>query len=600
MNQSVNRQTREERNLKQKKTCLKYVVYARRSTEDEERQQLSIPSQLDETKKFAKTSGLTIVDTLFESKTAKKPGRTIFNKLLSMVSSNEADGIIAWHPDRLARNAVDAGAIMHLLDTGKLLDLKFPSFWFEDTSQGKFMLSMAFSQSKYYVDSLSENTKRGLRAKVKKGEMPGLAPVGYMNDRLNKTIVVDKKTSKVVKKLFSTYSKGKLTMKQGARLLLENNIQTRNGRPFKQDKMKFILSDPFYYGHFMFKGELHKGAHMPLISKSLFDKVQKVIKGKSFKIPKPGLNHPFTGLIECGECGMMITAEQQIKHYKTTSRTVKYVYYRCTRKHKTKVCHNSPINQDRLLPQINQTIKELALPKGWKDRFLEKLDEEERQVNKDTDLLTKPIKQRLEELKPKQDRILNAFVDGVIPQEIYLSKKNELVSQKRSLEEKLTSLIINPNSWIEPFRDWILLADSANKLSKSNTKPEEKREFLRKTGLNLFLQERKLRRIQQNPWSALRRRPTSRNMVPGRGIEPPRDCSHWILNPARLPVPPSRRVPATVGLPILTHLNLFLYSSSLKNCKTPLAQEPFDGGVYVCMTWYGSSVCMPLRNISLN
>jgi hypothetical protein len=322
---------------------------------------------------------------------------------------------------------------------------------------------MAFSQSKYYVDSLPENTKRGLRAKVKKGEMPGLAPVGYVNDRLSKTIVVDKKTSKIVKKLFSFYSKGNLTMKQGARLLLEHNIMTRNGRPFKQDKMKFILSDPFYYGHFMFKGELHKGAHAPLISKSLFDKVQKVIKSKSFKIPKPG--------------------------------------------------YNSPINQDRLLPQVNQTIKELTLPKGWKDKFLDKLEREEKQVNKDTDLLTRPIKQKIEELKPKQDRILNAFVDGVIPQEIYLTKKNELVSQKKTLEEKLTSLITNPNSWVEPFREWILLSHSANKISTLDTKPEEKREFLRKTGLNLFLQERKLRRIQQNPWSALRRRPTSRKWV---------------------------------------------------------------------------------------
>ena len=126
----------------------KYIIYARRSTEDKERQQLSIPSQLEETKKFANTVGLDVVDTLFESKTAKKPGRKVFNKLLDLVSSGVADGIIAWHPDRLARNAVDAGQIMHLLDTGKLLDLKFPSFWFEDTSQGKFMLSMAFSQSK--------------------------------------------------------------------------------------------------------------------------------------------------------------------------------------------------------------------------------------------------------------------------------------------------------------------------------------------------------------------------------------------------------------------------------------------------------------------
>ena len=520
MNQSINRQTSEERKARKKKTCLKYVVYARRSTEDEERQQMSIPSQLEETKKFAMTAGLTVVDTLFESKTAKKPGRVVFNRLLSMVSSGEINGIIAWHPDRLARNAVDAGAIMHLLDTGKLLDLKFPSFWFEDTSQGKFMLSMAFSQSKYYVDSLSENTKRGLRAKVKKGEMPGIAPVGYKNDRLNKTIVINKKTFKVVKEMFLEFANGELAMTQAGLFLFKNGIGTRTHQPFKADKIRFVLTDPFYYGSFLYKGELYKGAHTPLINKSLFDKVQKMIMVRSHKRPKPGLDLPFTGLIKCGDCGMMITAEQQIKHYKTTGRTVKYVYYRCTKKHKTKVCHNSPINQDRLLPQIDRIIQELALPKGWKDKFLDRLVMEEKQVAKDTNQLTQPIKQKLEELKPKQDRILNAFVDGVIPQEIYLTKKNELVSQKQSLEEKLTSLITNPNSWIEPFREWILLSYSANKILKSDTKPEEKRRFLRKTGLNLFLQERKLRRIQQNPWSALSRRPTSRKWAGLKGLEP--------------------------------------------------------------------------------
>ena len=115
--------------VRKEKPKVKYIIYARRSTEDSKRQQLSIPSQLEETNKFADTVGLDVVDTLFESKTAKKPGRKVFNKLLSLVESGKVNGIIAWHPDRLARNAVDAGQIMHLLDTGKLLDLKFPSFW---------------------------------------------------------------------------------------------------------------------------------------------------------------------------------------------------------------------------------------------------------------------------------------------------------------------------------------------------------------------------------------------------------------------------------------------------------------------------------------
>src|SRR3990167_11565282 len=115
--------------------------------------------------------------------------------MLKRIEAGEASGILAWHPDRLARNSIDGGQIVYLLDCEQLNALKFPTFWFENTSQGKFMLSIAFGQSKYYVDSLSENTKRGLRQKVRNGEYPGIAAVGYINDVRTKTIVVDKRKS---------------------------------------------------------------------------------------------------------------------------------------------------------------------------------------------------------------------------------------------------------------------------------------------------------------------------------------------------------------------------------------------------------------------
>src|SRR4030065_526592 len=93
-------------------------------------------------------------------------------------------------------------------DCGHLAMLKFPTFWMENTSQGKFMLNIAFGQSKYYVDSLSENTKRGLRQKVRNGDYPSQAPVGYINDSRNKSIVVDRKKSKVIRLAFEKYAQG--------------------------------------------------------------------------------------------------------------------------------------------------------------------------------------------------------------------------------------------------------------------------------------------------------------------------------------------------------------------------------------------------------
>ena len=144
----------------------KFFLYARKSTDVEDKQVLSIDAQITELRAFAKQNNLNVIETFIEKQSAKIPGRPIFGEMLERVESGEADGILAWHADRLARNSVDGGRIIYLLDTGKLASLKFPTLWFENTPQGKFMLNIVFGQSKYYVDSLSENTKRGLRQKV--------------------------------------------------------------------------------------------------------------------------------------------------------------------------------------------------------------------------------------------------------------------------------------------------------------------------------------------------------------------------------------------------------------------------------------------------
>jgi len=125
---------------------MKYIGYCRKSTDEPDRQILSIEAQVAELREFAEKENLEIIDFVLESKTAKEPGRLKFQEVLKRIESGEANGIVSWHPDRLARNSVDGGKVIYLLDTGKLLDLKFPSFWFENTPQGKFMLNIPFYQ----------------------------------------------------------------------------------------------------------------------------------------------------------------------------------------------------------------------------------------------------------------------------------------------------------------------------------------------------------------------------------------------------------------------------------------------------------------------
>ncbi len=123
---------------------MNYFLYARKSTDDEERQILSIEAQLTELREFAKRENLFVFKEWFEAKTAKEPGRAVFNEMLKLIEKGEAEGIIAWHPDRLSRNSVDGGKIIYLLNKGIIKDLKFPTYRIDNTAQGKFMLSIAF------------------------------------------------------------------------------------------------------------------------------------------------------------------------------------------------------------------------------------------------------------------------------------------------------------------------------------------------------------------------------------------------------------------------------------------------------------------------
>ena len=149
---------------------MNFFLYARKSTDEDDRQMLSIEGQLDELREVAAKEKILIVREFVESMSAKSPGRLVFDSMIKEIERGNAEGIISWHPDRLARNAVDGGRIVHLLSIGKLKTLKFPTFWFENTPQGKFMLNIAFGQSQYYVDNLTENVWRGIRQKLRRGE----------------------------------------------------------------------------------------------------------------------------------------------------------------------------------------------------------------------------------------------------------------------------------------------------------------------------------------------------------------------------------------------------------------------------------------------
>src|SRR3989338_1862020 len=445
----------------------KYFLYARKSTDVEDKQVLSIEAQITELRAYAKQEKLEIIEELIEKQSAKVPSRPIFDSMLNRIEESDANGIIAWNPDRLARNSVDGGKVIYLLDTGKIASLKFPTFWCDNTSQGKFMLNIAFGQSKYYVDSLSENTKRGLRQKVRRGEYPGPAPIGYINDSRTKTIVVDRKKAKIIRSAFELYAEGNSRLEDISNFLMKQGIKSKENNPIHIDRSKFILYNPFYTGLFRYSGEIHEGKHTPIISKKIFDKVQAVLKQRGrphYKTKnKP---QPYCGLLFC-KCGMMITAEIKTKKQKNGN-IHKYVYYRCTRKSKIVKCREPFLRQEKLDKQISSLLQKFSLKSEWAEGMREMLEEDRTKSTKSSAGFIEEAKNKVKDISIKLQRLLDGYLDQDIEREIYRAEKTKLISEKRTLEEKIANLTTKQTSWVEPMKNWIEKAENLSKIAQDN------------------------------------------------------------------------------------------------------------------------------------
>ena len=457
---------------------MKYIIYARKSTEEDDRQVLSIEAQLVELKEFAAKEKLEIVASFQEAKTAKEPGRMKFAEMLAILESGKADGIISWHPDRLARNSVDGGKIIHFVDRGLIRSLKFPTFWFEPTPQGLFMLNIAFGQSKYFVDNLRENVKRGLRQKIRNGVWPGWAPVGYLNNAKTRGIDVDSEKAPKVKKLFEMYVTGAYTLHSLANWCKEHDLRGNLGKEIALSNVQSILQNIFYIGLMKYGGEIFEGQHEPLISKKLFDSCQEVMgkRGKFHHVRKN--DFAFLGLLKCASCGASITAEKQKGHH----------YYRCTRK-KGPCQEKHYLREEILTEQITSYLQKVSLSSQDTEKVLAALDSEQDKAREDARAEAGVLKEQLTNVETKLAKLLDIYLADALSTEEYAAKKQSLLSEKMSLSEKITDFETKGVSWLEPAREFVKsLNQAANLLSSQNK--AEMTTFLKNIGSNHILRNR--------------------------------------------------------------------------------------------------------------
>jgi site-specific DNA recombinase len=491
----------------------KFFLYTRKSTDVEDKQVLSIDAQINELREFGAREHLEIVAELIEKQSAKTPGRPIFNEMLERIQAGEAAGILAWHPDRLARNSVDGGQIIYLLDTGVLKSLKFPRTWFENTPQGKLMLHNEFGFSKYYVDSLSENTKRGLREKVRRGEYPGKAPLGYKNDYRVKRIIIDHERAPIVKEAFERYATGTETLDSLRSFFAQHGIVSNTEHTLMRATVSNMLSNPIYYGHFRYAGEVYEGKHEPIISKKMFDEVEAVLNRRWRCSPSEQQRTPkaFVGLLHCATCGGAITAEVQKGH----------TYYRCTKKSSAiDWCKQPYVREEALDAEISALLKPYSLRTDWADEMLTRVKEEKKQSAQTAVLLAAQKRAEVEKINLRLQKLLDSFLDEIIDREIYVAEKAKGMSQKKSLEERSTALLKGRADWLEPFQNWILTAKNAGEIAVSGSLQEKRVLALKVFGSNLVLDCKKARGYCLKPWSLLVEKSLSGGMVGLLGLEP--------------------------------------------------------------------------------
>jgi len=353
------------------------------------------------------------------------------------------------------------------------------------------MLNIAFGQSKYYVDNLSENIKRGYRQKIRNGLWPaGSSPIGYLNNKNTRGIDVDPERGSIIRKALETYATGDYTLKNIRNLLRDLGFRSRKGNVYSVSCVQRILQNPIYYGAIRFNGEISQGVHEPIISKQLFDKVQDVMSNRGKKHRKRKHEYSFVGLMKCAGCGCAITAERQKGH----------VYYRCTKKRGA--CDEKYMREENLVGQFREVIQKVALPDDGAKIILEELSKEKFRINNHHQAVVQNLQEEKKKIALKLDQLLDLHLERAIDSEEYKTKKNQLTNRNIGIGQRIKDFEQQGNNWLEPMRAMINSSCQAKNLIHTK-KYNDIHTFLKNIGSNFILKGKKFHFKAKIGWRIL-------------------------------------------------------------------------------------------------
>ena len=420
-------------------TATRFVLYGRKSNEREDRQMRSLGDQEKLAREDAARLGLDVAFCIIEAKSAKNTGaREGFARMVRLIEDGMADGILCWHPDRLARNAVDGGWIIDLLDRGKLRDMRFLSYTFDNTPEGKFALGMVFSQAKYYVDKLSGEVQRGMREMRQEGGFPHYVPEGYKNardDSGRKTVVPDPDRFPLLRRAFELVLSETYPPAEVRRLLNAWGYQTRTthkrpGGPVSESGFYRMLGNPFYAGRCKDGDDWYKGRHEPLLTEAEFDRLQRIVGRSSNLIYR---KHRFTyarGLFTCGNCGCQITATFAKGRHGRGS----WTYYHCTNRRGG--CSRQGTREEIVEAAVTGILARIAVPPELEPTISKMAETELRTLWRGEVNVSENAAARLQAARSERDRLLPLLLKGVLGEDEYREGRVRLDTEVESLEQE--------------------------------------------------------------------------------------------------------------------------------------------------------------------
>src|SRR3989344_3649426 len=482
---------------------IKYILYARKSTENEDRQVQSIDDQFERLKKLAADLNLDIKKVYTEAKSAKKPdNRPVFDEMMERIKNGEADGILCWSLNRLTRNPIDSGNLSWLLQKSTIKSIQTIERQYLP-SDNVLLFNVETRQANQYILDLSRDTRRGMLKKLSAGWQTGVAPLGYLNDKENKIIIKDPERFNLVRKMWDLMLTGNYTPPKILDIANEEwGFRTRKfkrigGNELSRSGIYKIFTSLFYAKIVVVNGVQYAGEHKQMITLEEYDRVQMLLGRKGKPRPKQH-EFAFTGSIRCGVCGCLYTAETKKKLLKS-GEIREHTYYHCTKRSTKIKCNqrkNIPVND--LETAIEKEIEKYTILPEFLSWALEGLNKKNDTEIDDRTKIYEMRHKTLVQTQKELDELTKMRYRQLIDDPTFVKEKNELQVKISQLKGELRDTESRAEKWLELTEKTFKFATYARKEFVTGGL-ELKREILLTLGQNPIIRNGRLV-IEPNEW----------------------------------------------------------------------------------------------------